>query len=65
MATYDEKGEFAAILAAEVGSGRAVAICSHAEINVLDRGVDVDNSLVLKNAILWAYKVGQKPMDFE
>lgn len=54
LATFDEQDQFAAILAAEVGKGRAVAFSSHAEIPVKVEGKEIDNSPLLKDAILWA-----------
>ena len=54
LATFDEKGEFAAILASEVGSGRVVAISSHAEIDIQVGECVVDNSPILRDAFLWA-----------
>lgn len=67
--SYDFEGEIGALLAAEVGEGRAVAIASHPELDVsaLPSGDTVDRAahsvdklpqgdvrLLMRNAVLWA-----------
>jgi len=54
LATFDENGQFAAILAADVGQGRAVAISPHPELSVQKDGAEIDNSPLLRDAILWS-----------
>jgi glutamine amidotransferase-like uncharacterized protein len=69
VASYDFEGEIGAIVAAQIGKGRAVALASHPELSladlpaadVMDRVVhDEANlpqgkaSLLMRNAVLWA-----------
>lgn len=66
VAAYDVEGEIGAILAADVGTGRAVALASHPEFGVPELHPDDparvaekplpqgDASLILRNAVLWA-----------
>ena len=69
LATYDADGELAALLAAEVGLGRAVAIASHPEwreapLPPEDTCVSLphgDPRLILANALRWAMKIEPDP----
>lgn len=66
VAAYDVEGEIGAILAAEVGKGRAVAVASHPEFGLAALHPDDparpektplpqgDASLIVRNAVLWA-----------
>jgi hypothetical protein len=68
VAAYDFEGEIGNILAAEIGSGRAVALASHPELRMAALPADDparpetkplpqgDASLILRNAVLWAAK---------
>lgn len=69
LATYDAEGELAALLAAEIGQGRAVAIASHPEwreaplppedgCTSLPHG---DPRLILANALRWAMQLELDP----
>jgi len=68
VASYDWEGELGAIVAAQVGAGRAVAIASHPELplaklpasdSTRKSGAPLrqgEESLMVRNAVLWAMK---------
>jgi hypothetical protein len=71
VATYDTEGELPALLAAEVGAGRAVAIASHPECREAplppeDPFISYphgDPRLILANALRWVMKIELRPQD--
>jgi len=76
IASYDTEGEIGAIVAADIGKGRAVALASHPELPLADlpaadtarqhdkaRDMQGDESRIVLNAVLWAARQTVIPME--